>query len=96
MKDKGYFIMADGTKSTDHEVPAKKKRVSRSVKKATTSKRKSVRDKSGAKSKGGKGKSGAAAGNKKGGKQPQSDADDLDIESNEASEQEVSQVEDSD
>lgn len=87
--------MADGTKSTDHEVPAKKKRVSRSVKKATTSKRKSVRDKSGAKSKG-KGKSAAATGNKKGGKQPQSDADDLDIESNEASEQEVSQVEDSD
>jgi hypothetical protein len=25
LKDKGYFIMADGTKSSDHAAPAKKK-----------------------------------------------------------------------
>lgn len=48
LQDKGYFIMADGTKSTDHEVPAKKKRASGSKKRTQEAggKRKSVMDKS--------------------------------------------------
>ena len=51
LKDKGYFIMADGTKSTDHQVPDKKKRGYTSKKRtqdkpAAGGKRKSVMDKS--------------------------------------------------
>ena len=44
IEDKGYFVMADGSKSTDHEAPAKKK-TSRSEKKPA-GKRSSALDKS--------------------------------------------------
>ena len=79
LKDKGYFMMSDGTKSTDHEVPNKKKRAKSTDKKrgkSSTGKRKSVMDKSTDKGKKGKG---VAASGKKSTKK--SDDEDLDIES---------------
>eukprot|EP00347_Sterkiella_histriomuscorum_P007433 403348940 len=79
LKDKGYFMMSDGTKSTDHEVPNKKKRAKSTDKKrgkSSTGKRKSVMDKSTDKGKKGKG---IAASGKKSTKK--SDDEDLDIES---------------
>lgn len=77
IKDKGFFIMSDGTKSIDHEVPEKKKSAKaehKSVgKKASALNKSQQRDKSAQKKKGK-----AAAKSKK------SD-DDLDIESEEDS-----------
>jgi hypothetical protein len=79
LSDKGYFIMADGTKSSDHQVSGKKKKAQRSEKeskKRSSAVNKSMRsEKSGA-----KGKKAAA-------KTKQSE-DDLDIESGEESAQE--------
>ena len=75
MKDKGYFMMSDGTKSTDHEVPNKKKRAKSTEKKSVKSssgKRKSVM------SKGKKGKGVGASGKKS---TKKSDDEELDIES---------------
>lgn len=85
LKEKGYFTMADGTKSTDVEVPEKKKRAQRSDKKAN--KRGSALDKSTRtdRSKSAQKKSGRKDQTK------QSD-DDLDIES----QSEASEVQESD
>lgn len=80
IKDKGYFIMADGTKSTDHDVPEKKK--SAKSEKKSSGKRSSALDKSmkSNRDKSAQKKKGVA----KGGKTKKSD-DDLDIESEEGS-----------
>ena len=83
LKDKGFFIMADGTKSTDHEVSGKKKKAERSDKKEKNKKRSSAVNKSVVEKSTGRKKSVT-----KGGKTKKSE-DDLDIHSDSA-------VEDSD
>ena len=39
LKEKGYYIMQDGTKSTDHEIPGMKKKAGKSIKRVATKKR---------------------------------------------------------
>jgi hypothetical protein len=87
LKDKGYFIMADGTKSSEHAVAGKKKKGSRSAKKEHKKRGlgAALNEKSGE-----KGKKAAA----KGGKTKKSE-DDLDIESD-SEEQEQSEAQESD
>lgn len=76
LKDKGYFIMADGTKSSDHVVASKKRKAKSETKPGN--KRGSAVSAAGKKGAEGKAKKGANAKSKK------SD-DDLDIESEEES-----------
>lgn len=86
LADKGYFIMSDGTKSTDHEVPAKKKKTKRAVskteekvsKKRKSSKTMEKKDKKGGDKK--KDKKVKEDKKAKGGKKA-ADEDDLDVES---------------
>jgi hypothetical protein len=82
LKDKGYFTMADGTKSTDHEDPAKKKKAKSETKPGN--KRTSAVSAGKAKSAGRPKKDLSTA--KKGGKSMKSD-DDLDIESEKSDEE---------
>jgi len=77
IEEKGYFVLADGTKSSDYEVPAKKK-TSKSEKKPA-GKRSSALDKS---MKGGKRDKTPA---KKAAAKTKKSADELDIESEEGS-----------
>lgn len=89
LKEKGYFTMADGTKSTDHEVPAKKKaksetkpgkkRTSGASDSAAKEKKKPGRKPSAQK------KSSDAKADKKKDKKEEDSADDLDIQSEDAS-----------
>jgi hypothetical protein len=79
--EKGYYIMEDGTKSTDPQNVEGKKKSGKSDKKKSTGKRGSALDKSMKSEKSGKKK--AQGG--KGGKTKKSD-DDLDINSDEDSE----------
>lgn len=81
-KKKGYYLLEDGTKSSDLHVAGKKKRAERSEQKPT-GKRKSAltkteEGKSSAKKRSGSAKKTAPA---KGGKSQKSQADELDIES---------------
>ena len=50
LKEKGYFLLADGTKSTDVPVPGKKRRTQKSPKKDAKDRKKTHKDKEMAKS----------------------------------------------
>ncbi|CDW84813.1 UNKNOWN [Stylonychia lemnae] len=89
LQTKGYFIMADGTKSSDHAVVGKKKRGQRSEKKEAKKRSSAVNKSMRSEKSGEKGKKGAAKGKSK-----KSD-DDLDIESDSESEN-ASQPQESD
>ena len=80
LKDKGYFIMKDGSKSSDHEVPVKQKKKAAGDAKPTGKK-------SEPKIKAAKGKKEAPAAKKGGAKETKKSEDDLDIESEEGSNQ---------
>jgi hypothetical protein len=90
-KEKGYYTMEDGTKSTDVQIGAKKKRAERSEQKPS-GKRKSAMDKSKSAKKGGSAKKPAK--NTK--KTEQSDELDIESEEESANNEESQQVEDSD
>ena len=80
LKDKGYFMMADGTKSSDHEDPAKKKKA-KSETKPGKKRSSAVSDKKAKSAKPAPAKAGKASKKDSEG----SEDGDLDIESEEAS-----------
>lgn len=92
-KDKGYYLLEDGTKSTDVHVPGKKKRADKSPAKKTDKRKSAPAKDTGKVSAAKRGASARKSPAKKGGKSKQTDSDELDIEGTES---EASQVQDSD
>ncbi len=81
-KEKGYFIMADGTKSSDH-APKKKKKAKSDVKPTGKKSESGIKGKKPAAAKADAPKGGAKKGAAAAGKSKKSE-DDLDIESEES------------